>query len=258
MMNAQRHAVLFAVLWASTLLAPTGTALAQRNPPPSHTTAMKFSRAAETWAEIVADRKTLGDVIAAGKLSEAHDLAFAIRDNVVTLPYKSSALPAAKQNLLAAQVQAVAAIAENMDRSGDAGNVAKTKAEYQRLLKALAAISALYPANSLPTFGARALSAQERALFLTPGGAYTAADIQANGNTSVDQKFPGYVASHETRVKTGAPVCPISETQHDPKLTWVIGGKTYRFCCPPCVAEFVKKAKTSPAAIKAPEAYVKK
>jgi multiple sugar transport system substrate-binding protein len=38
-------------------------------------------------------------------------------------------------------------------------------------------------------------------------------------------------------------ICPISKTKAAPKFSWVVGGKTYQFCCPPCVDEFVQTAK---------------
>lgn len=242
------------------LLIPQVPAHAQKSKmkAPIQTSAMKYSKAAEAWGEIIADRTALAEAIKTSKLSEAHDLVFSIRDNAVTLPYKSEGLPAAKRKLLDRSVQAVAALATSLDKYADAGNAARTKLEYARLVKALASIEAVYPPNTLPTSGARPMSAADRALFLTPGGLYTAADIKVNGNTSVYQKFPSFVASHDTKVKPGEPVCPISETKPDPKLTWVIGSKTYQFCCPPCVAEFVTKAKQSPASIKSPEAYIKK
>lgn len=235
-------------------------AQSQTRPAPKamQTEAMKFSKAAETWAGIVADRKALGQAVTAGNLAEVHDLAFAIRDGVVTLPYKSAALTAAKRNALEKRVQEVAVTADEIDRVADAGNLAATKVQHTRLLKSLAAIEAIYPPNTLPTTGAKPMSAAERELFLTPGGTYTTEDINANGNTSVYQKHPSYVAAHNTEVKSGEAVCPISETKPDPKLTWIIGGKTYQFCCPPCVAEFVAKAKKSPQSIKTPEAYIKK
>jgi YHS domain-containing protein len=66
------------------------------------------------------------------------------------------------------------------------------------------------------------------------------------------------MAEHDAKPKKGQRVCPITDTVANPKLSWVVGGKTYQFCCPPCVTEFVKKAKTNPKAIKAPEDYVKK
>jgi YHS domain-containing protein len=136
-------------------------------------------------------------------------------------------------------------------------------------------IVALYAATSLAVLGAAwgtPVQAQkkasgnavapkkptERDVFLTPGGLYTKADIKANGNKTVSQKYPDFMAEHDMKPKKGQRVCPITNTVANPKLSWVVGGKTYQFCCPPCVTEFVKKAKTNPKAIKAPEAYVKK
>ncbi len=95
-------------------------------------------------------------------------------------------------------------------------------------------------------------------LFLTPGGLYTDADIKANGRKTVAQKYPDFMAQHDAKPKPGDRVCPITDTKANPKLTWVVGGKTYPFCCPPCVVEFVKKAKTDPKSIKNPDAYIKK
>ena len=95
-------------------------------------------------------------------------------------------------------------------------------------------------------------------LFLTPGGRYTEADIKKNGRKTVAQKYPDFMAEHDTKPKPGARICPITNTKANPKLTWVVGGKKYQFCCLPCVAEFVKKAKTNPKAIKDPSAYVQK
>lgn len=94
-------------------------------------------------------------------------------------------------------------------------------------------------------------------LFLTPGGRYTAADIEANGRLTAQQKFKGFRAKHEVKTKPGDRLCPISETKANPQCAWIIGGKTYEFCCPPCVEEFVRMAKESPDAIKEPEDYVK-
>ena len=37
-----------------------------------------------------------------------------------------------------------------------------------------------------------------------------------------------------------------------------IGGRTYRFCCPPCVDEFVKTAKEQPGEVREPEDYVER
>jgi YHS domain-containing protein len=46
-------------------------------------------------------------------------------------------------------------------------------------------------------------------------------------------------------------------TKANAEFTWVIGGKPYQFCCPPCVDEFLALAKKSPEKVNAPETYVK-
>lgn len=99
--------------------------------------------------------------------------------------------------------------------------------------------------------------AEEKKLYLTPGGKYTEADIKANGNVTAAQKFKGVMAAHDLKPKPGDRICPITLTKANPKFTWVVGGKSYEFCCPPCVDEFVQTAKTRPAEIKEPADYVK-
>ena len=119
------------------------------------------------------------------------------------------------------------------------------------LPRALAQKAAAPPASQTP---AAAKTDSQTSLFLTPGGRYTKADIKANGGKTVGQKYPNFMAEHDTKPKRGVRICPITKTKANPKLTWVVGGKTYQFCCPPCVAEFVAKAKKDPKSIKAPEA----
>jgi hypothetical protein len=99
---------------------------------------------------------------------------------------------------------------------------------------------------------------QEKKLYLTPGGKYTEADIQANGNQTASAKFRGFQAKHDLKPKAGDKVCPVTLTKANPACAWVVGGKTYEFCCPPCVEEFVIQAKTAPQEIKEPGDYVKK
>jgi hypothetical protein len=99
---------------------------------------------------------------------------------------------------------------------------------------------------------------EEHQLYLTPGGKYTEADIKANGNRTASQKFQGVMSSHDRKPKSGDKICPITRTKANPNITWVVGGKTYEFCCPPCVDEFVQIAKEHPEEIKEPGSYVKK
>ncbi|GAB4454259.1 MAG: hypothetical protein OHK0029_08710 [Armatimonadaceae bacterium] len=106
--------------------------------------------------------------------------------------------------------------------------------------------------------GNRALpTPEEQALFLTPGGLYTASDITANGNQVPAIRYRGEMAQHDKKPKAGDSLCPITDTVANPRFTWVVNGKTYRFCCPPCIEEFVRMAKEEPESIKAPEDYIK-
>lgn len=99
---------------------------------------------------------------------------------------------------------------------------------------------------------------EEQQLYLTPGGKYTEADIQANGNMTASQKFKSVMSSHNSKPKSGEKICPVTRTKANPNFTWVVGGKTYEFCCPPCIDELVKTAKEHPEEIKEPESYIKK
>lgn len=98
----------------------------------------------------------------------------------------------------------------------------------------------------------------ERKLYLVPGGKYTEADIKANGRLTASQKFDVSGWPHDTRPKVGEPICPVTLTKANPDCTWIVGGKKYSFCCPPCIDTFVQIAKEQPDQIKDPEAYRKK
>ena len=100
----------------------------------------------------------------------------------------------------------------------------------------------------------------EKQLYLTPGGLYTQADIEANGHMTASQKFVGFKAKHDLHPKPGDKICPVTMTKANPACSWIIGGKTYEFCCPPCVDNFLEIAKNEQTAkdVQAPEAYVKR
>ena len=105
--------------------------------------------------------------------------------------------------------------------------------------------------------GQQKTSEYENQLFFTPGGKYTADDIVANGNTTPSQKFKKDISPHDMQVQKGDFICPITSIKASPVYTWIIGGKTYQFCCPACIDEFLTLAKQSPHQIKDPEHYVK-
>lgn len=98
----------------------------------------------------------------------------------------------------------------------------------------------------------------EQSMFFTESGLYTKADIAKNGKLTPAEKFKGVASKHDFRPKPGDTICPITQTRANPKFTWWIGGKEYKFCCPPCIEEFVRMARDEPEKIKPPEAYLKK
>lgn len=98
----------------------------------------------------------------------------------------------------------------------------------------------------------------EGQLLLTPGGSYTAEDVQANGNTTASAKFKMLRPRHDVPPKPGESICPVTLSRANPEFAWIVGGKRYRFCCPPCIDEFVLLAKELPEEIAGPETYVKK
>lgn len=114
------------------------------------------------------------------------------------------------------------------------------------------------PADHAAEMPAKVTDDAERQLYLVPGGAYTAADIDANGRRTAGEAFRGFRAKHDAHPKPGDRLCPVTNTKAHPDCRWVVGGRTYTFCCPPCVDEFVKQAKERPASIRPPGEYVQK
>jgi YHS domain-containing protein len=98
----------------------------------------------------------------------------------------------------------------------------------------------------------------ERQLYLTAGGKLTEADIKANGSQTASQKYRGFHSVHDMHPQSGELICPVTQTKANPKCTWIVGGKQYQFCCPPCIDEFVKLAKEHPEQIREPQDYVQK
>ncbi len=228
----------------------TPTLRAAKKPP--------FAEAAATWHELRALLKDLRQTVRDGRLDEVHALAFNIRDEVRLLPDRSGALPAASRLKLSAQVRRVDQLAEALDRAGDSGDKAGTTRHLQSLIGVLAGVEKLYPKGSLVAVAANAAPSKERLLYLTPGGAYTAEDIKANGNQLPAQKFRGVKVNHDLKPAVGDRICPVTLTKANPGYAWTIGGKVYLFCCPPCLEEFLTKAKEDPASLLPPDHYIKR
>jgi hypothetical protein len=106
--------------------------------------------------------------------------------------------------------------------------------------------------------GGAEISQEERDLYLTPGGIYTATDIAANGNTVPSVRFQGLRWPHEDNLKPGDKLCPVTDNKADLRCEWVVNGKKYLFCCPPCLDKFITWAKEQPHKVKDPSAYVYK
>ena len=95
----------------------------------------------------------------------------------------------------------------------------------------------------------------EVALYTTPGGKYREADIRANGGVAASRKYRGQRTAHDDRPAAGDRVCPVSRSRADARFVWLIDGKEYRFCCPPCIDEFVTAAKERPDEVQEPNSY---
>lgn len=110
--------------------------------------------------------------------------------------------------------------------------------------------------DTTPPMPAQVSAAEERDLYLTPGGRYTLVDIESNGRMVPSQKYRGFRARHDLQPALGDRLCPITRTKANDACEWTIGGKIYYFCCPPCIDEFVRLAKEQPERVLPPQAYI--
>lgn len=117
-----------------------------------------FAAVSAAWAKIEASAADLDKTVKAGKLGDVHEVAFAIRDDVVTLPAKSAALSADKKKKLAGYAKTVSEIAGLLDKYGDAGDAKGVKAQHERMKTTLKSIKALYPAGTFKTMSGTKMS----------------------------------------------------------------------------------------------------
>ena len=89
------------------------------------------------WKEIHKHHTELADTVKAKKLADVHHHAFAIRDLAKALPAKAH--PDHKK-MVENAVKRVSQIAEDLDKSGDAGDQAKTEGNLKRMDAALKAL----------------------------------------------------------------------------------------------------------------------
>ncbi len=99
---------------------------------------------------------------------------------------------------------------------------------------------------------------QARELYLTAGGLYSESDIAANGAVTAGEKYRDFRAQHDANPPPGAKICPITQTKANAQCSWIIGGESYEFCCPPCIDEFLEIAKSNPEEIQPADSYRKR
>ncbi len=99
---------------------------------------------------------------------------------------------------------------------------------------------------------------EERALYATPAGKYSAADVETNGAAPASRRFEAFEPAHDANPRPGDRVCPLTRTKANAACAWVVAGLEYEFCCPPCVDHFVRAAKERPGEVKGPEEYLKR
>lgn len=100
------------------------------------------------WDEIREHQEKLHNTIKEKKLSEVHEAAFALRDQVKLLPEFSKDLSADNQKKLNTWIAGVSASADKLDEYGDAGDQAATEKEAKRVDILIKSIEKLYPAET--------------------------------------------------------------------------------------------------------------
>jgi hypothetical protein len=113
-------------------------------------------------------------------------------------------------------------------------------------------------ATNVEVMPMKVTSDAERDLYLTAAGKYSDADIAANNSQTASEKFAGFQSAHDMHPQPGDRICPITHTKANPACTWIVDGQEYQFCCPPCVDEFVKRAKSQPDEIQPARSFIKK
>lgn len=116
---------------------------------PEHAGAKMPETPAGIWADIQTRQAELAKTIEAKQLEVVHEKAFAVRDGVNALVAKSSDLPAEQVAKLKANAKFVADLAERLDKSGDANDLAATQENFKKLDGILKGIPALYPPGKL-------------------------------------------------------------------------------------------------------------
>jgi len=106
--------------------------------------------------------------------------------------------------------------------------------------------------------GKRRAAELVRSVVLTPKGQYTWADTEAEKQGVPTEKYRELKVIHDMRPKPGDRLCPVTRAKAAPRIQWQVDGRTYLFCCPPCIVDFIEAARASIKPMIAPEQLVKK
>ncbi len=118
-----------------------------------------FAAARSSWNDVREEVDYLDEIVAQKKLSEVHDTAFNIRDNVQLLA-SSQNLSAAQKEALRVVLEQIATLANALDASGDNNDLRATTKNQRQMHVLLDQIAAIFPAGALLPIGAvRATSA---------------------------------------------------------------------------------------------------
>lgn len=102
----------------------------------------------KVWDAIQKKNDELNKAIESKKLDGVHEIAFAIRDLVKSLPGQSSGLGSDKVNMLNMHVKDIEKNADLLDKYGDANDYKNAKATFDIFNTTLQTIKAMYPAES--------------------------------------------------------------------------------------------------------------
>lgn len=85
------------------------------------------------WKAIDQEMATLDQIITSNKLATVHQHAYAVRDLVTALGAHAEKLSQTDKDKLAADSKFVAALASRLDQSGDSGDQAGARSNYEKL-----------------------------------------------------------------------------------------------------------------------------
>ena len=142
MKSIVQHKTLFALL-AAFIAALSLAAFQAKAEEPESKVAIPAT-AEGIWKAIDQEMTTLDQIITSNKLTTVHQHAYAVRDLAAALAAHSEKLAPADRKMLASDNSFVAALATRLDESGDSGDQAGARSNYEKLKGVIANIRKLF------------------------------------------------------------------------------------------------------------------